>query len=1209
MNADFNNNPSEDQPASQQQSLGDVQVQGDDNIFNVIQAQVVTLTQTKIIQIAVEEIKTRELMVTSPYKGLKKFEPEDNNRFFGRDQFISGLVNDLEQTNFILLLGASGSGKSSVVRAGLIPWLQQKWGKHFFSLMFTPDRDPFESLYGSLLSRGCSQAQAQIVKAGKADTLCQVVKRLKPPESFWLIFIDQFEELFTVSDEEKRNRFIESLIKLSQMSPTSVKIVATMRADFLDRLSPYPRLVRITDRHRPLIAEMQTDELRLAIEQPAAYHGVVFETGLVEEIIKAVQGQAGCLPLLQYTLDLLWESEVKTESIHDRTLNISTYRQLGGVRGALQQRVDRIYGELSKPEQLAAQRIFLRLVEIGGDVESIAEWKSVRRRALRSEFTDEQEQNVLTQLINQNLLVSDAIAQATGVASVSTVEIAHEILLTSWNRLNEWIQDNRQSITIRNRLNDDVAIWQAKKSDDELWTGSRLEQVLELSKDPTFNQALGGFNTDAIAFIKASEGKRDRQRRRTIIGLSVFSAFALALAAFSSFQFQRAEVGQINALQEAADARFAVNRLNLDGLLVSLDAARRFQSLVWTNNDPQEQAKIQATLQQSIYWTREQNRLEGHRGIVSSVRFSPDSKLIATASYDNTAKVWQADGTLLTTLEGHTKPVRSVSFSSDGQTIATASQDGTVRLWTPTGNLIREIKAHSQEVFSVQFSPDGQTIATSSKDQTAKLWQLDGQLLHTLNGHRGWVRQIIFRPDAQQLVTISKDKTVKLWNRNGKPLKILSEHQNDIKSIDFSKDSQFFATASSDKTLKLWSRDGLPLKTMLHPEEVWSVSISPDGQTIATGSAKGVVRLWAKDGRLIDQWIGHEGQIPSVAFSLNGQVLATASTDNKTKLWRINRNGLISLVGNENAAVTSVQFSPDGQKILSGGYDQLLKLWNTSGQLLSARQSKQELIYSVAFSPNGRLMASSGSDNTVKIWDNNGLVLKTLQGHKGSVNSVRFSPDGNMLATASVDQTVKLWTVDGVELRTIRGHQGSVNSVRFSPDGQIIASASEDQTVKLWNLVGTELKTLRGHTGPVKNATFSYDGQTISTASGDKTAKLWDLNGTSLQTLIGHTAIVLDVSLSPNGQTIATGSSDRTIKLWKRDGTLITTLMGHNSHVNSVDFSPDGQWLISAGGGGDGSILLWNVSTLSLQGLIEQGCNQVRDYLKVHPNEFRNLCQ
>jgi hypothetical protein len=357
------------------------------------------------------------------------------------------------------------------------------------------------------------QAEAEFILEGKADSLTHVVNRVKPSEDFCFIFIDQFEELFTIAQADKRDRFINSLVQLvealTKTGNRSVKIVATMRADFLDRLSPYSTLIEATDKHRPMIAEMQRDELRLAIEQPAAHHGVVFETGLVEEIIKDVQGQAGYLPLLQYTLDLLWETEKETGSLQDRTLNISTYRRLGGVRGALQKHVDRIYSNLSEQEQLAVRRIFLKLVEIGGDEESETQWKPIRRRANRSEFSDELEQKSLTRLINQNLLVSNRPDQS----QESIIEIAHEILLTSWTTLSAWILENRQAIALRNRLNDDVARWQAKKAEDELWSGSKLEQVLELRKDPTFNQVLGGFSPAANQFIDASLEKRDRLLR------------------------------------------------------------------------------------------------------------------------------------------------------------------------------------------------------------------------------------------------------------------------------------------------------------------------------------------------------------------------------------------------------------------------------------------------------------------------------------------------------------------------------------------------------------------------------------------------------------------------------------------------------------------------------------------------------------------------
>ncbi|WP_193199074.1 ATP-binding protein [Nostoc sp. MG11] len=495
------------------------------NISNVSMgdSNVVTFNQTQILQISVDEIKTRQFRETSPYRSLKTFEPEDKDLFFGRDQFLTGLVNELEHTNLILLLGASGSGKSSVVRAGLIPWLLEKRGSQLVYLTFTPDADPFESFYTSLRSK-YRQSEAQIALEAKTNTLTQVVMQLKQPDSYWFILIDQFEELFTTTQPQKCAQFIASLAKLSKNNPPGVKIVATMRADFLDKLSPYPQFVKATEKHRPLIAEMQADELRLAIEQPAAHHGVVFETGLVGEIIKDIQGQAGYLPLLQYTLNLLWETEVTNNSIQDRTLNTSTYRQLGGVRGALQQRVDAIYEALSEQEKLATQSIFLKLVDIGKDSESGTEWKPVRRRALMSEFSNELEQNVLMKLINENLLVSNS--QLT--SQQSTVEITHEILLTSWNNLNIWITENRQAIALRNRLNDDVAHWQTRKAEDELWAGSKLEQVLELRKDSTFNQVLGGFSPTANQFINASVGLRDRIQRRKIAIAIAFSAIIAA---------------------------------------------------------------------------------------------------------------------------------------------------------------------------------------------------------------------------------------------------------------------------------------------------------------------------------------------------------------------------------------------------------------------------------------------------------------------------------------------------------------------------------------------------------------------------------------------------------------------------------------------------------------------------------------------------------
>ncbi|MBW4474774.1 MAG: hypothetical protein KME45_31000 [Stenomitos rutilans HA7619-LM2] len=369
-----------------------------------------------ITYVTVDAIKIRNLIAHSPYKGLKPFEKDDTDRFFGRTAFVEKLFHELRSSNLLLLLGASGSGKSSVIRAGLMPRLAQESAR-FMALTLTPGQDPFEGLYTSLYPR--FQEKAGLAREGKEDTLLEVVRSLKPTDEQWFLLIDQFEELFTTSAPERQKPFIAGMVRLNEVlakeQNRSVQIIATMRSDFSHQLNEYPRLVNALKNQCLMLTAMQPDELRLAIEQPAAKHGVVFEKelmigqfaaqpdatveeGLVAQMMKDVQGQPGYLPLLQYTLDLLWETERQSGGLSDRTLNISTYQQLGGVRGALQKHVDEIYGKLTNAEQLAAQRIFLKLVEIGGDEASGTAWKAVRKRALRSDFADPTEQDVLARL-------------------------------------------------------------------------------------------------------------------------------------------------------------------------------------------------------------------------------------------------------------------------------------------------------------------------------------------------------------------------------------------------------------------------------------------------------------------------------------------------------------------------------------------------------------------------------------------------------------------------------------------------------------------------------------------------------------------------------------------------------------------------------------------------------------------------------------------
>jgi len=1256
-----NPNPSGGPPASQQQSLGDVQVQGDDNIFNVIQAKIVTLTQTKIIQISMDEIKTRELITTSPYKGLKKFEPEDTDLFFGRDQFLAGLVNDLEQTNFILLLGASGSGKSSVVRAGLIPWLQQKWGKHFVSLMFTPDRDPFESLYGSLLSRGYSQSQAELARTGKVDTLSQVVKTLKPAESFWLIFIDQFEELFTISEDDKRDLFIRSLVKLSKerVSDPPIRIVATMRADFLDQLDSAPAnlLARITEKHRPLITQMQSDELRLAIEQPAAHHGVVFETGLVEQIIKEVQGQAGCLPLLQYTLDRLWETELQAATFQTRTLTISTYRQLGGVRGALQQRVDQVYSALPEAEQLAAQRIFLKLVGIGGNAEAGIEWQPVRRRAYRMEFSTGLEQKVLTQLINENLLISNRPAQS----QASTVEIVHETLLSSWAMLRDLIQNNRKAIADSNRIQEQWQQWQQTKSEDDLLRGSLLVRALELKEDETFQQVLYGFGAGEEQFIRRSMEWHNRERRRTIVGLTIVAALIAAAAIFAGFQWRQSERQFILSMSKRSES-LSDSEQGFNALIASLRSGRELQRVRWMQLKPDVERQVLTALQNAVYGVRESNTLEGHKGAVNSVSFSRNGQTLASSGADGTVKLWDSHGKLLKALKAHNDAiVYNISFSRDGQTLVSANADGTIQLWSLDGTLLKTISGHTGAVYRVNFSPDGQTLASASADGTIKLWKLDGTLIRILRGHTDTVYGVNFSPDGQTLASASADGTIKLWKLDGTLIRILRGHTDTVYGVNFSPDGQTLASASADGTIKLWkldgsltqtvkvsnkavlrvgfspngqelittsddgnikfwSKDGRELAHLFQEGVVYHAIFSPDGKTIASGGGDTMVRLWSKDAILLRTFQGYTEGILGLAFSPDGQTIASASEDGTITLWKGDSIWAHTLQGHTDE-VTDVIFSPDGKIIASASHDKTVKLWRRDGALLKTLTGHTDVVHGISFSPDGKTIASASWDKTVKLWNvEDGHLLKTLTGHSGKVYGISFSPNGKMLASASNDGTIKLWALNGDVLKTLYGHTDVIHNVSFSHDGKLLASASHDRTVKLWRVEdGKLLRTFIGHTNWVHQVNFSPDDQLIVSASWDRTIKLWKVeDGSLVKTFSGHTDKALGVSFSPDGKTIASSSDDKTLKLWKLDGTLIATLRGHNEAVHKVSFSPDGKNLASASY--DSTIILWDIENRdNLDALLGQGCDWVHDYLRnsptltqtrdvASPQEVRHLC-
>jgi len=723
------------------------------------------------------------------------------------------------------------------VQAGLIPKLKDDFGANrLVNLTFVPDVNPFESFYGCLLANRYKQSQAKLAQAVKEDTLIKVVEGLKNNSDLWFIFIDQFEELFTRTPKTERDIFIKSLIKLIEKNNSLVKIVMTMRADFLDKLSPYPSLGKIHDQYSKMLTDMDENELRLAIAEPAARNGVIFEKGLINQIIADFYEQAGSLPLLQYTLDLLWQKD----HIQERVLNIKTYQEIGGVTGALEKQADKIYGKFNEQQRKAAEEIFLELISLEGE-------KAVSRRADKSSFEQEEMQKeVLYQLIDNRLLVSK------GEDGTATVEVAHEALLRSWKVLQDLIREKEEIIVLRSRLYADAKQWDdlqkqdAVKASSELWGGSKLAKIVEFQK----NNSLPNLEALAIEFIKASISQAERQKnekirtaRRIAAGSLVVVVVSAGLGLMAWKQTQQAELNLANARGFSSLSLFDKGK-ELDAFVEVIKAGKTLQK------QHKYDKEVTNALQELLNRKSERNRLEGHYSVVNSVNFSPDGKTLVSGSADNTIKLWDVEtGQEIRTLKGHYSVVNSVNFSPDGKTLVSGSDDNTIKLWNvETGQEIRTLKGHDSPVRSVNFSPDGKTLVSRSDDNTIKLWNVEtGQEIRTLEGHDNSVWSVNFSPDGKTLVSGSDDNTIKLWNvETGQEIRTLKGHDNSVYSVNFSPDGKTLVSGSWDNTIKLWDVEtGQEIRTLKgHDNSVWSVNFSPDGKTLVSGSGDKTIKLW-----------------------------------------------------------------------------------------------------------------------------------------------------------------------------------------------------------------------------------------------------------------------------------------------------------------------------------------------------------------------------
>lgn len=1116
-------------------------------------------------------------LVTNPYKGLRAFRESDADDFFGREALTQRLVERMAEEHrlvrFLAVVGPSGSGKSSLVQAGLLPALRRRalpGSDHWFVVVVVPGAHPLEELEEALL-RVATTPLPNLLEHLQADErgLLRAVSRMLPDDAQTelVLVIDQFEEIFTmVEDESVRKHLLNSLVASVTDVQSKLRLIITLRADYYHGPLQYTGFSQLMQQRTEVVVPFTSDELRQAIAGPAARAFLKLEPGLVATLVADVEMQPGALPLLQYVLTDLFEQRT------NQTLTLEAYHSTGGLRSAIACRADELYGQLDAQGQEAARQIFLRLITLGEGVEDTR--RRVRRTELEAIGVDSSTiRTVIDMYGHYRLLTFDRDS----VTREPTVEVAHEALIRMWGKLRVWLITSRENLRIQRRLLTAVAEWSnADRDPSFLATGVRLAQFesladsdLALSKEEQEYLQASVMARDASRIKeterKAREAALERRSRNILRALVAVLLVAVVVASFLTFQ-TRHQLRIANAQRIALAAQSQMLNAPETALLLAYEGVARH------HNPLTEQALRDAL--DYVEW--QPIVLSSHTKAIGRGAFSSDGQQMLTASDDGTARLWDLSGQQLAVFEGHAGIVQGAVFSPDGQHVLTASGDGTARLWNKQGQSLAVFEGHSAGLQSAEFTSDGQQVLTASDDGTVRLWTSMGQPLTVFNGHTDIVHSAVLSPDEQLVLTASADGTARLWNRNGESLITFKVHEAPVERAEFSPDGRQLLTASGDQTARLWDLSGQQLAVFSHLGRVGSTTFSPDGNHILTTSFDHTARLWTLVGPPLATFRDEENGLGSAIYSADGKRVLTASSDKTARLWDANGQ-LLTVFEGHTEPLERARFSLDEQQVLATAEDGSIRLWDLSGRLLTTFNHDDQ-VFSDGISLDGQRVLTAADDGTVQLWDLSGQQIATFKGHTDEVTSARLSPNGQYVLTTSHDATARLWDVSGNQITVFKEHTKWVIRAIFSSDGRHIVSVSDDDTARLWDLSGKQLAVFQ-HNDRVVRAVFSPDGQRVVTISQDSTARMWDLTGKQLA-VFSHTGRVVRAAFSDDGQYIVTASADQTARLWNISGQLLATLKGHTGALETAEFSSDGRRILTASTDGTVRQYLVNVQDL-----------------------------
>ncbi len=1168
-----------------------------------------------------------------PYAGLAAFQERDAALFFGRETAVSQIVARLGDHPLLALVGSSGAGKSSLVRAGVIPALK-RGGDAWEAFVMRPGPHPLAALAELLLqhawqrssrdtgrtsddepdllpARGDREQLADLLHREPGFLGVQMRGRARRRLERALLFVDQFEEVYTLAPEAEREAFLACLAGAADDASSPLRVIVALRHDFLDRVASgasgregaYPQtpgLAELISRGTVLVGPLDRRGLRRALVAPAEAASHRFESeAIITSMLDGLAGAASALPLLQFTAAKLWEGRDPVQ----RVLTEASYHAFGGVEGALASHADRVLDALAGAERRHARTLLLRLVTP----------ERTRAVVTRRELEElggaaaPELSRVLDRLIEARLLTVEGAGR-----DESTVELVHESLIAGWPALVRWIEEDQGDAQLRERLRVAAKEWDASGgSEGLLWRGETAEDARRWQKRQTPALTLGGAQGPPqtpligarearfLAAVIALETRERGRRRQTVVAL--FAALGVVVLVVSLLavqsirtaaraeaekaeaEAQRAEA-ELNALEARNATRMAVARERQGDPTTVLALLREIE--IGHAAAPRGWADL-------ARWARGAGVASVvlvHDDAVRAAAWSPDGRRIATGCDDKAVRVWSAGGVgLPLVLRGHDARVFAVAFRPDGQRLVSASKDRTLRVWHADGSgepLV--LRGHDEQVTSAAWSPDGRHIVSGSYDKTVRVWSADGSGEPlVLRGHEDGVEAVAWSPDGRHVVSGAADKTVRVWSADGSgtPL-VITGHEAGVEAVAWSPDGQHLASASLDRTVRVWSADGKgqPLVLRGHEAAVSAVAWSPDGRHLVSGAPDKTVRVWSADGKgqpLVLR--GHEAIVNATAWSADGQSILSASDDRTVRVWRTASPGKnLVLEGHDNQAM-SAGWSPDGQHLVSASLDRTVRVWSADGKgsplVLRGHVGP---VFDAVFSPDGRRIASASQDGTVRLWNTDGEGSpKVLRGHSAAVFGVAWSPDGQHLASASFDRTVRVWSADGEGTPLVlRGHDNHVFTATWSPDGKRLLSASRDKTVRVWNADGTgEPLVLRGHDDGVYSAAWSPDGKRIVSASFDRTLRVWNADGSGEPIVLrGHedsASVRGDRVWSPDGTRIVSASDDGTVRVWNADGSgEPLVLRASTAAENCASWSPDGQRIVAASD--DRSVVVWS---------------------------------